>query len=84
MKLLDEIHAYQGKFNYEELHAFIQNLCNRVNSQYYQGTGKIPILHLKKERNLLSPLPNRKIRDFYKIDHTPVIVIMLISFISIS
>src|SRR5690625_6825264 len=23
MKLLDEIHAYQGMFNYEELHAFV-------------------------------------------------------------
>jgi hypothetical protein len=43
-----------------------------VNSKYHQGTGKIPILHLKKERNLLNPLPNRKIRDFYKIDHIPV------------
>jgi len=72
MKLLDEIHAYQGMFNYEELHAFVQELCNRVNSQYHQGTGKIPILHLEKERNLLNPLPNRKIRDFYKIDHIPV------------
>ncbi len=72
MKLLDEIHAYQGKFNYEELHSFVQELSNRVNSQYHQGTGKIPILHLKKERNLLNPLPHRKIRDFYKIDHIPV------------
>lgn len=72
MKLLDEIHAYQGQFNYEELHTFIQELCNRVNSQYHRGTGKIPILHLKKERNLLNPLPSRKIRDFYKIDHIPV------------
>jgi len=72
MKLLDEIHAYQGKFDYEELHTFVQNLCDRVNSQYHQGTGKIPILHLQKERNLLSPLPSKKIRDFYKIDHIPV------------
>ena len=72
MKFLDEIHAYQGKFNYEELHSFVQQLCNRVNSQYHQGTGKIPILHLEKERNLLTPLPSRKIRDFYKIDHIPV------------
>lgn len=44
MKILDEIHAYQGKFDYEELHQFIQNLCNRVNNSYHQGTGKIPIL----------------------------------------
>lgn len=34
-----------------------------------QGTGKIPILALKKERNLLSPLPHERIRSFYKIEH---------------
>lgn len=69
MKLLDEIHAYQGKFTYEELHDFVQKLCNRINHEYHQGTGKIPILHLQKEKNLLSPLPSKRIRDYYKIDH---------------
>lgn len=72
MKYLGEIHAYQGKYNYEELHSFIQKLCNRINSQYHQGSGKVPVLNLKKERNLHSPLPNRKIRYFYKIKHIPV------------
>ncbi|MGP4083055.1 IS21 family transposase [Pseudalkalibacillus sp. R45] len=72
MKLLDEIHAYQGQFNYEELHQFVQKLCDRINNSYHQGTGKIPILALKKERNLLCPLPNEQIRDFYKIDHQQV------------
>lgn len=72
MKILDEIHAYQGKFNYEELHQFVQKLCNRINHSYHQGTGKIPILALKKEKDLLSPLPNKRIRDSYKIDHIPV------------
>src|SRR5690625_6287971 len=33
MKILDEIHAYQGKFNYEELNQFIKELCNRVNHE---------------------------------------------------
>src|SRR5690625_334298 len=42
MKILDEIHAYQGKFNYEELNQFIKELCNRVNHEYNQGTGGIP------------------------------------------
>jgi len=69
MKLLDEIHAYKGKFDYEELHEFVQKLCNRINNEYHQGTGKIPVLHLQKEKNLLSPLPSKRIRDFYKIDH---------------
>ncbi|WP_026585287.1 IS21 family transposase [Bacillus sp. J33] len=72
MKLLDEIHAYQGKFDYEELHQFVQKLCDRINNSYHQGTGKIPILALNKERNLLSPLPHERIRDSYRIDHTPV------------
>ena len=72
MKLLDEIHAYQGKFDYEELHQFIQKLCDRINNSYHQGTGKIPILALKNERNLLSPLPHERIRDSYKIHHVLV------------
>src|SRR5699024_4983319 len=67
--LLDEIHAYQGQFNYEELHAFVQQLCNRVNNEYHQGSGKIPILHLKKENNLLPSLPSKRIRDYYRINH---------------
>ncbi|MFD1039639.1 IS21 family transposase [Virgibacillus byunsanensis] len=69
MKFIDEIHAYQGKFNYEELHQFVQKLCNRINNSYNQGSGKIPILAFRKEKDLLSPLPNEKIRDHYKIDH---------------
>ncbi|MBS4219542.1 IS21 family transposase [Bacillus sp. FJAT-49711] len=69
MKIIDEIHAYQGKFDYEELHQFVQNLCDRINHSYHQGTGKIPILAFKKEKDLLSPLPNVRIRDSYKIDH---------------
>lgn len=72
MKLIDEIHAYQGKFTYEELHQFVQNLANRINNSFHQGTGKIPILALNKERNLLSPLPNERIRGSYKINHIPV------------
>lgn len=72
MKLLDEIHAYQGQFNYEELHHFVQKLCNRINHSYHQGTGVIPILGLNKERNLLSALPSNRIRDFYRIKHTLV------------
>ncbi|VDG98083.1 Transposase and inactivated derivatives [Lysinibacillus sphaericus] len=67
MKLLDEIHAYQGKFTLEELHQFIQDLCRRVNHQVHQGTGKIPILEYKKEKNLLSQLPTEQIRGSYKI-----------------
>mgnify|MGYP001298493183 CR=1 FL=1 len=72
MKLLDEIHAYQGKFNYEELHQFVQTLCERINHSYHQGTGKIPILVLPQEKSLLLSLPRKEIRDSYKINHRHV------------
>ncbi|GGK09451.1 IS21 family transposase [Lentibacillus kapialis] len=72
MKFIDELHAYQGKFDYEELHQYVQKLCNRINNSYNQGSGKIPILAFKQEKDLLSPLPNERIRDHYKIDHTLV------------
>ncbi|MFB3195660.1 IS21 family transposase [Staphylococcus pseudintermedius] len=67
MKLLDEIHAYQGKFNLSELHAYISKLNQRVNYQLHQGTGKIPIIELEKEKSHLLPLPTEKVRDSYKI-----------------
>ncbi|OUB85279.1 transposase [Bacillus thuringiensis serovar medellin] len=69
MKLLDEIHAYQGKFTFEELHNFVQKLCTRINQTFHQGTGKIPMFALKQEKNLLQPLPQSTIRDSYKIKH---------------
>ncbi len=71
MKVIDEIRAYQGKFSYEELNQFIQQLCNRVNNEYNQGTGRIPIFLFQKEKDLLSSLPG-KIGDAYKVIHTLV------------
>ncbi|AYK56003.1 IS21 family transposase [Bacillus subtilis subsp. subtilis] len=72
MKLLDEIHAYQGQLTLEELHQFVQDLCNRINHELHQGTGKIPIIEFKKERNHLLQLPTEKVRDSYRIKHTLV------------
>ncbi len=72
MKYLDEIHAYQGKFNLEELHQFVQQLCGRINQSFHQGTHKIPVFALKQEKNLLLPLPRKQIRDSYQINHTLV------------
>lgn len=72
MKLLDEIHAYQGQFSVEELYQYVQKLCNRINQSFHQGTGKVPILALEKEKNLLRPLPAESIRDSYRIRHTLV------------
>ena len=67
MKLLDEIHAYQGQFDLPELYAFISRLNQRVNYQLHQGTGKIPILELEKEKSHLLQLPTDKVRDSYRI-----------------
>ncbi|MGL4522793.1 MAG: IS21 family transposase [Bacilli bacterium] len=72
MKIIDEIHAYQGKFTYEELHTFVQQLCDRVNGTVSQGTNKVPILAFKKEKNHLQPLPSRQIRDSYRSHHALV------------
>ncbi|AWZ47870.1 IS21 family transposase [Clostridiaceae bacterium 14S0207] len=72
MKLLDEIRAYNGTLNYEELHKLISDLNNRINSTCHTSTGKIPILHLQKERDFLSELPKDQIRNHYKITTTSV------------
>ncbi|GAB0171971.1 IS21 family transposase, partial [Lysinibacillus sp. CTST325] len=66
MKFLDEIHAYQGKFNITELHAYIEKLCNRINHEIHQGTNKIPILEFQKEKNHLLQLPTERVRDSYR------------------
>ena len=68
MKLLDEIHAYQGKFSFEELHDFVQKLCTRINQTFHQGTGKIPMFALKRKESLTAT-PQSTIRDSYKIKH---------------
>ena len=60
MKLLDEIHAYQGEFNLSELHEYISKLNQRLNYQLHQGTGKIPIIELEKEKSHLLPFQRKK------------------------
>ena len=54
MKLLDEIRAYNGQLDYEGLVRLIENLNNRINSSYHTATGKIPILHQKREKRFLT------------------------------
>ena len=60
MKLLDEIHAYQGKFSFEELHDFVQTMYKN-NQTFHQGTGKIPMFALKQERISYSHSPEYEI-----------------------
>ncbi|URZ07422.1 hypothetical protein CLROS_027600 [Clostridium felsineum] len=72
MKLLDEIRAYNGTLDYEELHNLVSNLNNRINGILHTSTGKIPVLHLEKEKDFLSELPKDQIRNHYKIITTNV------------
>ena len=72
MKLLDEIRAYNGQLDYEGLVRLIENLNNRINSSYHTATGKIPILHQKREKDFLLALPTEQIRNQYKITTTSV------------
>lgn len=67
MKLLDEIKAYNGLLNYQELHELVAKINNRVNARYHQGSGTIPAFTFKKEKDHLSELPDSKIRGHYKI-----------------
>ncbi|WP_315082004.1 IS21 family transposase [uncultured Clostridium sp.] len=72
MKLLDEIRAYNETLDYEGLHKLVANLNNRINSTCHTSTGKIPILHLEKEKDFLSELPKEQIRNHYQIIITSV------------
>lgn len=71
MKFLDEIRAYNGKLNYDELNQLVTRINNRINSQINQGTGRIPILYLKKEKTFLNRIPPDAIRKSYQLQsHT--------------
>jgi len=67
MKLLDEIRAYNGTLNFDELHNLVERLNNRINSTYHTATGKIPVLHLQNEKDFLLALPTEQIRNHYNI-----------------
>ena len=72
MKLLDEIRAYNGTLNFNELHELISKLNNRINGTCNTSTGKIPVLHLEKEKDFLLDLPTEQIRNRYSIITTSV------------
>ena len=72
MKLLDEIRAYNGTLNIDELHELVLKLNNRINSTCHTSTGKIPVLHLEKEKDFLLELPTEQIRNRYNIITTSV------------
>lgn len=69
MKILDEIHAYQGKLTIQEVEEQIQKIILRSNLAISQATRQIPSALLEKEKESLTPLPTKVIRDSYRIDH---------------
>lgn len=69
MKILDEIHAYQGKLTIQEVEEQVQKIMLRSNLAISQATRQIPSVLLAKEKESLTPLPTKVIRDSYRIDH---------------
>lgn len=69
MKILDEIHAYQGQLTLPQLEEKIQHIIFRSNLSIFQATKRCPYTMLEKEKESLTPLPTKGIRDSYKIDH---------------
>lgn len=67
MKVLDEIRAYNGKLNYCGLVELVTRINNRVNTQVNQGTGRIPLMYLNREKAFLHSLPADIIRKPYQI-----------------
>lgn len=72
MKILDELYAYNGIYDIAELNQKLAEINNRVNSACHPETGKIPILHINKEKDSLLPLPQDKIRNLYQIKSSSV------------
>lgn len=69
MKILDEIHAYQGKLTIQEVEEQVQKIILRSNLAISQATRQIPSVLLAKEKESLTPLPTKVIRNSYRIDH---------------
>ena len=69
MKILDGIHAYQGKLTIQKVEEQIQKIILRSNLVISQDTRQIPSALLAKEKESLTPLPTKVIRDSYRINH---------------
>ena len=70
MKILDELRAYSGTLTMVQLADKLSEINQRVNSQFNQGSGGIPLIDFGKEKDSLLPLPHETIRNPYKIKTT--------------
>lgn len=70
MRILDELRAYNGKLSFTGFIDLLARINDRENSKVHPGTGKIPLMYLKKEKDALNPLPQELIRHPYQlVDH---------------
>lgn len=67
MKILDELYAYNGLLDIEELNKKLEEINDRVNNEFNDNLGLVPSLSLLKEKDSLSNLPKDSIRNLYKI-----------------
>jgi hypothetical protein len=67
MKIIDEIMAYNGHITYEELVLLLQRINERENYAFHPYYKKVPAIAFQKEKDFLSPLPQKKIRNHYSI-----------------
>ena len=64
MKILDEIHAYQGKLTIQEVEEQIQKIILRSNLAISQATRQIPSALLEKEKGISYPTSNKSDKRF--------------------
>lgn len=70
MRILDELRAYNGRLTYTGFVDLLKKINDRENSKVHPGTGKIPLMYLKKEKDILNPLPQESVRRPYQlVDH---------------
>jgi len=67
MRILDELRAYSGDLDYEQLNMKLKEINDRENSRLHRSYNGIPVLYLKKEKDFLNPLPHESIRSQYSI-----------------
>ncbi|QVK19290.1 IS21 family transposase [Mycoplasmatota bacterium] len=67
MKILDELKAYSGDLNYEQLVKKVQEINNRENSRLHRAYDMIPLFGLQNEKDFLQSPPRDTIRNPYLI-----------------
>jgi len=67
MKILDELKAYSGDLNYEQLVIKVQEINNRENTRFNQSYDMIPLFGLQKEKGFLQSPPRNNIKNPYLI-----------------